>query len=339
MNNKSVQNELKKVSIIVPIYKSEPFLPRLIESMQNQTYSNLEIILVDDESPDNSGKICDEYAEKDTRIKVIHKKNGGCSEARNTGLKLVTGYYLTFIDGDDWMEPDCIEYFVNLMEKNDCQMAMSDNLMKESSPVQIEKDNIRILTNEQAVCTILYVDVPVAAWNKMYVTDIVKEQGLNFPFSYFGEGLYFSAMAAQYCERIALGHRKVYGYRMNNSNSGTTVRKVQDGINALDHANYVTDHLTLRTKAIGYAGDWHINRTTFNLFWYIYNSGEKKKHIDLLKKARKDLWRTFPSVFFHSKVSALKKIIIVLSTFFPRTASKMAEWRRKRLFEGKKMFC
>ena len=332
-------NQEKKVSIIVPIYKSEDFLPRLIESMQKQTYTNLEIILVDDESPDNSGKICDEYASKDGRIKVVHKKNAGCSEARNTGLGLVTGYYLTFIDGDDWMEPDCIEYFVTLMEENNCQMAMSDNLMKESSPTQIKEDNIRILTNEQAVCTILYVDVPVAAWNKMYVTDIIKQNSINFPFSYFGEGLYFSAMAAQYCERIALGHRKVYGYRMNNSNSGTTVRKVQDGINALEHANYVKDHLSLKTKDTMYAGDWHINRTTFNLFWYIYNSAEREKYSELLKKTRKDLWKTFPSVIRHSKVGTLKKVIIILTTFFPRTASWLAEWRRKRLFQGKKMFC
>ncbi len=88
-----------------------------------------------------------------------------------------------------------------------------------------------------------------------------------------------------------------------------------------------------------YAGDWHINRTTFNLFWYIYNSAEKEKYSELLKKTRKDLWNTFPSVIRHSKVGTLKKVIIILTTFFPRTASRLAEWRRKRLFQGKKMFC
>ena len=131
----------------------------------------------------------------------------------------------------------------------------------------------------------------------------------------------------------------MYGYRMNNSNSGTTVRKVQDGINALDHANYVKDHLSLKTKETMYAGDWHINRTTFNLFWYIYNSGEREKYSDLLKATQKELWKTFPSVIRHSKVGALKKTIIILTTFFPRTASWLAEWRMKRLFQGKKMFC
>ena len=332
------QKFTKKVSIIVPVYKSEAFLPFLIDSMLAQSYSNLEIILVDDESPDRSGEICDEYAAKDERIKVVHKKNGGCSEARNTGLKLVTGDYLTFIDGDDWMEPDCIKYFVTLMEENNCQMAMSDNLMKASSPKQIEKDRIKILNNEEAVCAILYVDVPVAAWNKMYVTDIIRKYGINFPFSYFGEGLYFSAMAAQYCDKIALGHRKVYGYRLDNPNSGTTVRKVQDGVNALDHAIYIKEHLSLKSKSTEYAANWHINRNQFNLYWYIVGSNESDKYKKELKEARKELLKTFPSVFIHSKVSFIKKGVILLTTFMPKLASRLATWRRNRIFAGKRMF-
>lgn len=149
-----INQESNKVSIIVPIYKSEKYLSRLIESIQCQTYQNYELILVDDELPNNSGKICEEFAAKGKRIVVIHKKNGGCSEARNTGLSLVTGEYLTFIDGDDWMEPDCLEYFVTLMEENNCKMAMSDNLMKESSSKQIKHDSIRILNSEDAVCAV-----------------------------------------------------------------------------------------------------------------------------------------------------------------------------------------
>ena len=108
-------------------------------------------------------------------------------------------------------------------------------------------------------------------------------------------------------------------------------------MNALEHSVYVKDHLSLKTKETMYAGDWHVNRNTFNLFWYIYNSGEKERYADLLKKTRRELWRTFPSVILHSKVNAFKKAIIVLTTFFPRIASALAEWRRQRLFQGKKM--
>ena len=95
---------MKKVSIVVPVYKSEAFLPKLIDSVLGQSYTNFELILVDDESPDNSGKLCDDYAQKDKRILVIHKKNGGCCDARNKGLEVATGEYLMLADGDDAIE-------------------------------------------------------------------------------------------------------------------------------------------------------------------------------------------------------------------------------------------
>ena len=92
-----------KVSIIVPIYRSESFIYKLVDSILAQTYKNIELILVDDESPDNCPKICDEYEKKDKRVIVIHQKNTGTCGARNAGLKKASGKYLTFADGDDWM--------------------------------------------------------------------------------------------------------------------------------------------------------------------------------------------------------------------------------------------
>ena len=103
---------MEKVTIIVAIYKSEKFLPKLINSIITQTYQNLEIVLVDDGSPDNSGAICDEFATKDNRIVVIHKKNGGTCEARNAGMEIATGEYMSIIDGDDWLEVDYVEYLM-----------------------------------------------------------------------------------------------------------------------------------------------------------------------------------------------------------------------------------
>ena len=91
-----------KISIIVPIYNVEKYIRKCIESIINQTYRNIEIILVDDGSPDNCGKICDEYAKKDSRVKVIHKKNGGLSDARNKGTEVATGEYIMYVDSDDY---------------------------------------------------------------------------------------------------------------------------------------------------------------------------------------------------------------------------------------------
>ena len=98
-----------KISVIVPIYNVERLLCRCIESIRKQTYKNLEIILVDDGSPDNSGDICEDYADKDRRIKVIHKCNGGLSDARNIGIEFASGEYICFVDSDDWLDLDMLE--------------------------------------------------------------------------------------------------------------------------------------------------------------------------------------------------------------------------------------
>ena len=99
----------EKISIIVPVYKVEQYLNRCMESLVNQTYKNIEIILVDDGSPDNCPQLCEDYAKQDSRIKVIHKENGGLSDARNVALDNITGEYVTFVDSDDWVETDFIE--------------------------------------------------------------------------------------------------------------------------------------------------------------------------------------------------------------------------------------
>lgn len=104
------------ISVIVPCYNVEEYLPKCIESILNQTYRNLEILLVDDGSPDNCGRICDEYAAKDSRIRIIHKKNGGLSDARNAALDVMTGEYVTFIDSDDYVSDDYVEYLYPLAE-------------------------------------------------------------------------------------------------------------------------------------------------------------------------------------------------------------------------------
>lgn len=112
----------EKISVIVPVYKVEKYLERCIKSIINQTYSNLEIILIDDGSPDNCGIICDTYALMDTRIKVIHKANGGLSSARNAALNIAKGDYISFVDSDDWIEHDMFESMIDVVRKYNVDM-------------------------------------------------------------------------------------------------------------------------------------------------------------------------------------------------------------------------
>ena len=111
-----------KVSVIIPVYNVEKYLPRCIKSVLDQTYQDLEIILVDDGTKDNSGIMCDEYATKDNRIRVIHKENGGLSSARNSGIEIATGDAVFFLDSDDYLPTECIEKMVCLMEEKDADI-------------------------------------------------------------------------------------------------------------------------------------------------------------------------------------------------------------------------
>lgn len=133
-----MDKNVPKITVIVPIYKVEPYLRRCIDSVINQTYSNLEIILVNDGSPDNCGKICDEYLQKDSRVKVIHQENQGLSMARNNGMSITTGAYVGFVDSDDYLAPEMYEVMLNHMLKFDLQVVECS--IRESGKIFYEQD-------------------------------------------------------------------------------------------------------------------------------------------------------------------------------------------------------
>lgn len=135
------------ISVVVPIYNEEKKLMRCVDSLLNQTYQNLEIILVDDGSNDTSGKICDEYAEKDQRIRVIHKVNGGLSSARNAGIDLATGEFLGFLDSDDWVSQDMYDYLYNLQKRFNADVVQIEYI--QTSDIS-KCDSIK--NNENIIC-------------------------------------------------------------------------------------------------------------------------------------------------------------------------------------------
>lgn len=328
---------MKKVSIIIPLYKSAKYMVKMVDSILNQTYSNIELILVDDESPDESGTIADKYAAKDARVHVIHKKNQGCCGARNAGLQVASGDYLMFADGDDWLELDCVEYLVSLAEKNDCQMSMTDAIFTTRDQIQNSSDNIRVWSKEEAVCGILYAEIPIGPWNKLYSMRVVREHNLSFSVPWFGEGLYFSAMNAQYSNQVAVGHRKVYNYRLNNPNSGTTVREVQHGINALQNIKNIKDKLVVRTRNTLNSADWHIAYNCYYLMTFIIWSNTGKEYADLYKSTQKELHRLVPGVVLRSKVRLWQKVFLVVACIAPKTLARMIMHRKKRRFKADTM--
>lgn len=167
------------ISVIIPVYKVEKYLEQCISSVIRQTYRNLEIILVDDGSPDNCPKICDEYAKKDNRIKVIHKKNGGLSDARNVGTESANGTYLTYIDSDDFVSEDYIEYMYSLLKKSEdlTFSACGVKVIRENTIIKKDNNpNFNIYSSEEAFVSLLYDSgLFLSAWGKLFKTNFIKK--------------------------------------------------------------------------------------------------------------------------------------------------------------------
>lgn len=173
-----IQNE-SLVSVIVPVYKVENYLDRCVESIVNQTYVNLEIILVDDGSPDNCPAMCDKWAKKDGRIKVIHKKNDGLANARNSGIEACSGDYVLFADSDDYIEPDNVEFLLGLSLKYDVDVSRCGFYMYDerdgSESVFGECSEVKLPDSEELLRDLLLGGhVSGVAWNKLYKRDVIK---------------------------------------------------------------------------------------------------------------------------------------------------------------------
>ena len=169
----------KKISIIVPIYNVEQYLDKCIESLVNQTYKNLEIILIDDGSKDNSRKIVNSWTAKDNRIKSIHKKNGGLSDARNAGMKIATGDYIGFVDSDDWINYKMYEVLINNLEKYNADIsACAINKIDEKYFIdekQVLNENICMFTAEEALENLIDEGIlKQTLLNKLYKIEVIN---------------------------------------------------------------------------------------------------------------------------------------------------------------------
>ena len=167
------------ISVIVPVYKVEPYLRECVDSIINQTYKNLEIILVDDGSPDNCGAICDEYAAQDSRVRVIHKENGGVSSARNAGIEAATGDYIGFVDSDDWIEKDMFETLLTALVNANADMCICNCADETESGERIPTEyplSSEILSKREVLKRLIRPGGGVYAgvWNKLYKASILK---------------------------------------------------------------------------------------------------------------------------------------------------------------------
>ena len=226
------------ISIIVPAYKVEKYIRRCLDSLVNQTYQNLQIILIDDGSPDQSGQICDEYASKDPRITVIHQKNGGLSDARNKGLDLASGDYIGFVDSDDWVHTEMYQQLMEAVLEHHVDIAICGHYYATRSEVYqpYKRSGLEIYDTRQALLELIKDETfRNFMWNKIYKKDLFE--GVRFP-----KGQVMEDMAVAYrlflkAERIALLDRPLYYYAVDNPgsiSSNLTLKFLYDHILFLD---------------------------------------------------------------------------------------------------------
>ena len=215
--------EYKLASVIVPIYKVEKYINRCIDSILAQTYSNLEIILVDDGSPDMCGTICDEYMEKDERITVIHKENGGLSDARNEGIKHSHGEYVFFVDSDDWIDPDyCSAAIFDLEDHNADVVVFGYNKVNEDGQLvdMCYSLSPQIMTKDKAIQGLIEGTIDNYAWNKVYRRRVFD--GIEYPRGMLWEDIGTTYRVFDKCEYIYISNRVTYNYLVRNSSITAT---------------------------------------------------------------------------------------------------------------------
>lgn len=227
---------MDKISVIVPIYNVEPYLRQCLDSIVDQTYQNLEIILVDDGSPDNCGAICDEYASRDDRITVIHKENEGVGAARNDGIEASTGEWIMFVDSDDWLEDRAVEVLYQKAVETGCDIVCGTYYLDYPQkqilpPLALDSNRTYVVEQdlESLIGQVLMLNDPgknivlTGPCGKIYKAGYIRERCISFPTGLkVGEDGVFNIYAVRYAEKIHVFDFPIYHYRMQ---SGSVTRR------------------------------------------------------------------------------------------------------------------
>lgn len=279
------------ISVIVPIYNVEKYLARCVDSIVNQTYKNLEIILVDDGSPDRCPQMCDDYAEKDSRIKVVHKKNGGLSDARNAGMAVATGKYISFIDSDDYVSDDFFECLLDVMNKENSDIAecsvvkfYEDNRFDEFS------DDLSVKTYDtQDAMSALIAENPFHqhVWNKLYKTELVKD--IPYAVGKLNEDEFWTYRVFGRANKVARLNKTMYYYFQRNSSImgvGYNIRRLDALEGKANRQKYIENNfpdLSTQAKIDLYGSCMFAYQSVLKFM----SGAEKKKALELIRKYRK----------------------------------------------------
>lgn len=296
------------ISVIVPVYKVEEYLNECIASIASQTYSNLEIILVDDGSPDSCPQMCDRWAQKDRRIRVIHKTNGGLSDARNVGIDAAAGDYIAFVDSDDFIRPDMLEKLMNALIRTGSDIAVCgiQNVGQSTSVWGCQS----FVGTPEEIFEKLYDDTryPVATWNKLYHRSCWHD--LRFPVGKICEDAFTTYRLIHGAKRIVMIPEALYCYRIRPQSimtSAFTVRRMdEEEAWRLNH-RFIEQHYPRHRKA---AFDFYLLKVYVLLC--AFGKDDRKVYRQQYNCLRRIIWHNAGYILLFSRIRPKQKIHFIM---------------------------
>ena len=295
-----MKNEIL-ISVVVPIYNVEKYLDRCIKSIINQTYENLEIILVDDGSQDKSGEICDLWKLKDNRIKVIHKKNGVLSDARNTGMDLSTGQYISFIDSDDWINEKFYEILINSMDKYNADIVAcavkkvymektilnNENILSENRTYTFNTENALENLIDENILT-------QTVWNKLYKRECIKD--VIFEFGKIHEDEFWTYQVIGNAKKVVYIDEELYYYLQR---SGSIMGKPfsLSRIDALEARYRRLNYMKIKFPKL----EWKAKKSVFLFALYLYQCMIRTNNVENKEQCKKLIKQYIDNIIFNTK--------------------------------------
>lgn len=308
------------VSIIIPVYNVEQYIEKCVISCINQTYNNIEIIVVNDGSTDSSQAILNKLAIEYTQLKIIHKKNGGVSSARNIGIKESRGDYIVFVDGDDYLANGAIEYMMKIIKQTSSEFAILRNCFTSINQKQY-KDKIEKINNEDAIMLLLGFSMELGCWNKIYSKELMQREQIFFDEElFYGEGLHFILKIAKNAKSIGIGTKSVYYYRKNNMQSATSSFNYEKFENGEKSLLKIKEEIINNSKKIEIIWTYHYAMFCQNALLECINNRKYINDYESVYKKWKEKFNSFFGKLFFSKFISLKEkiklLIIMISPYF-----------------------
>lgn len=291
------------VSVLIPVYNAGDFLEKCLDSIVGQTYRNLQVVLVDDGSTDDSEAICRRYAENDSRIKVYSKPNSGVAATRNALLSKISGEYVLFVDADDWIEPDMIEYLISVAHRDNAEIVCCSNVINDGVP---SKDFTESVWNQRQAIEkfLVHRDMNGSLWNKLIKADLLRGIVLPVDISY-GEDAFICWQALQKVKCVAVSTRQLYHYRMNEG--------------SISHQSFgpkkMSGHKVWRRFYDDTVADWPefepIVRASFAIsdMWLLYYAAMSRyPYDDNIRRYQHHIRRNMPDILRATHIKVNKKI-------------------------------